>query len=237
MKKMFLILVILAFVFSFSVAAYAAPAPNANAQANTTEEKLLVDAKDVFNSINNSLEMGIPRGLVYTAQAIAIFPKTQGGGVIVGGMSGRGVILYKEKDNKWSAPAFLRIASASFGFQLGFQEVDIVLVLMDKTHVDGILKSKLKLGADAGVSAGPVGREATIGTDLQAKGIIYTYSKSRGVYVGLKLSGTTITPDEVANKALYGEKYTTEDIIIKNKVKPSKAGQDLIKTIKEYTKK
>jgi len=232
MKKLMVFLALICFVCGIIHAAQAA-----DPKANTTEERLLIDAKTVFNSINNSIEMGIPRGLVYTAQAIAIFPKTQGGGIVVGGMSGRGVILYKEKDDKWSAPAFLRIAGASFGFQLCFQEVDIVLVLMDKTNVDGLLKSKLKLGADAGVSAGPVGREATIGTDLQAKSIVYSYSKSRGVYVGLKLSGTTVTPDEKANKALYGEDYTTQDIIFDNKVKPSKAGQDLIKTIKEYTKK
>lgn len=232
MKKLLILLALICFVCGVVYAA-----ETADPKANTTEEQLLIDAKTVFNSINNSIEMGIPRGLVYTAQAIAIFPKTQGGGIVVGGMSGRGVILYKEKDNKWSAPAFLRISGASFGFQFGFQEVDIVLVLMDKTNVDGILKSKLKLGADAGVSAGPVGREATIGTDLQAKSIVYSYSKSRGIYVGLKLSGSTISPDEVANKALYGKDYTTQDIIFDNKVKPTKAGQDLIKTIKEYTKK
>lgn len=236
MKKILILLVLFLFLWAYCNTPLHA-AQTADPKANTTEEKLLTDAKDVFSSINNSLEMGIPRGLVYTAQAIAIFPKTQGGGVVVGGMGGRGVILYKEKDDKWSSPAFLRISGASFGFQFGFQEVDIVLVLMDKTNVDGLLKSKIKLGVDAGVSAGPVGRDASIGTDLQARGIVYSYSKSRGVYVGLKLSGSTISPDEAANKALYGENYTTEDIIIKNKVKPSMAGQALIKTIVEYTKK
>lgn len=230
MRKIFSAVLVVMFVFALVSFVYA------DTKTNTTEEQILVDAKDVFNSINNTLEMGIPRGLVYTAQAIAIFPKTQGGGIVVGGMGGRGVILYKEND-KWSTPAFLRISGASFGFQFGFQEVDIVLVLMDRTQVDGLLKSKLTLGVDAGIAAGPVGRDATLGTDIQAKSIIYSYSQSRGLYIGLKLSGTTISPDEVANKAIYGKDYNTEDIILKNKVKPTKAGKELIKVIQEYTKK
>lgn len=237
MKKIFVLALLM--IFAFTACVYAAETQSgkeAKLLKTTTEEGILVSAKDVFNSINNSFERGIPRGLVYTAQAIAIFPKSQGGGVIVGGMGGRGVILYKNKD-KWSTPAFLRIAGASVGLQLGFQEVDLVLVLMNKNDIEGILKSKLKLGVDAGLAVGPVGRDANVSMDAQAKSIIYSYSRARGVYAGVKLEGSTVSPDEKANKALYGKDFDTRAIIMDGKAKSTPAGKDLIKTIEEYTKK
>lgn len=240
MKKIFVVFLLAVFVLSCACVVFAETKTTAkkvdNAQKLNPDQQVIVNATEVFKNINNSFEQGIPRGLVYTAQAIAIFPKTSGGAFIVGGMGGRGVILYKQK-NLWSPPAFLRISSASIGFQAGFKETDIVLVLMNKNQIDGLLKSKIKLGVDAGVAAGPAGRDADIGTDIQAKGVIYSYSKSRGAYVGVNLEGSSITPDETANKAVYGKSYTTEDIILKGKVKPTKEGKELINVIDDYTKK
>ncbi|MFH1452873.1 MAG: lipid-binding SYLF domain-containing protein [Armatimonadota bacterium] len=240
MKKVFLGLLVALMVFSFCAVSYAEETVKQQEQQLkiVPEEQTILDAEKVFQQINNVVEMGIPRGLVYAAQAIAIFPKTQGGGLIIGGMSGKGVILYKNPEtNKWSAPAFLKIGGASIGFQAGVHEVDIVLLVMDKNSVEGLLQSRFKLGVDGGIAIGPAGRDADIGADLQAKSIIYSYSRSRGAYIGLKLQGTTIWPNSAANEAVYGKPYDTKQIIVENVVKPTVAGEQLIQVIEKYTKK
>lgn len=238
MKKIFSI-ILFAFMIAFvSSSLYSAEYVKDEGETKTKpEDALILQAKDVFISYNNVLEEGIPRGLVYAAQAIAIFPKTQSGGVIIGGMSGKGIIINRLEDGSWSAPAFLKIKGGSFGFQFGAQEIDIVLMIMDRTRIEGLLRSKLKLGIDAGIAVGPAGRDFNLGTDIQAKSVIYSYSKARGLYIGLKLEGTTIYPDEEANRAIYGKELTTSNIIKTNEVKPTLAGEELIKAVEEYTKR
>ena len=143
---------------------------------------------------------GIPPALFKDSQGVAIFPGVLKAGFLVGGRFGRGVILVREKDDSWSAPTFIRIRGGSFGFQIGAQSTDLILLFKTKDGVDRILKGKGKitLGADAAVAAGPIGRQAEAATDAQLKAEIYSYSRSRGLFAGLALEGAVLMVDAAA---------------------------------------
>ena len=167
--------------------------------------QLVEDSGNVLSDIQQMPDHSIPRDLLEKCFAIAVFPSTISAGFGIGGKYGQGVIMVRNgNDGHWSAPAIFNLVGGSIGWQIGGQATDIVLVFMNKRSVDGLLKSKFKLGADAAVSAGPVGRDAEASTDAQLKGGILSYSRSRGLFAGIKLEGSALVLHKDGNKILYG---------------------------------
>jgi lipid-binding SYLF domain-containing protein len=153
------------------------------------------------------------------AAGIAVFPGTVRGGFIVGAERGRGILSVRDaKTNGWSAPAFLTITGGSLGLQIGVRATDLVLVIQNQRGLENLVRNEWKVGAGAAATAGPVGRDAQAATDIQLRAEILSYSRSRGLFAGASLEGSTIREDEDANRRFYGEKLTTRQIVFDGKV-------------------
>jgi lipid-binding SYLF domain-containing protein len=150
-----------------------------------------------------SLPSGIPLNLMSDAQAIAIIPDVIKLGFVVGGRRGHGVVVVRGPDGAWSNPVFITLTGGSIGYQIGVQATDVILVFRSRKSVDGVLRGEFTLGADAAVAAGPVGRQAAAGTDIQLQAEIYSYSRSRGLFAGVSLDGSVIQIDSRSNAAFY----------------------------------
>lgn len=228
MRKIFALVLIGALTASIS-------AVGAKAYADKWED-MITEAGKVLKEVNSMPDTSIPTDLFRKCKAIAIFPSTVGAGFIFGAKYGQGVVLYKDDNGKWSPPAVFNIGGGSFGWQIGGQATDLILVIMSDRGVDGFLTTRFTLGADASVAAGPVGRDAQASTDLQLKGGIFSYSRSRGAFAGIKLEGTGVSQNKEGNKALYKNDATAREILKENKVNPTPAGEALIKELQGYSK-
>jgi lipid-binding SYLF domain-containing protein len=147
------------------------------------------------------------------AEGIAIFPNTIKGGFVVGGMRGRGVISARTASG-WSAPAFMTLTGGSIGLQIGGQAADLILVIMQRRGLESLVRNQFKLGADASVAAGPVGRDAQASTDLQLRAEILSYSRARGLFAGVTINGSTVRTDRDANERFYGKRLETGQILL-----------------------
>src|SRR5215207_6669313 len=163
------------------------------------------DAAKTFTEIMNVKEKAIPKELLDTAEAIAVLPGVIKAAFLVGGRGGQGVISRRVKGG-WSAPGFFNLSGGSFGPQIGAQRTDYVLLIMNPSGLDGLLKDKFELGGEASVAAGPVGREAAASTNPRLDAGILSYSRSKGVFIGAALKGAVISPDNDLNEAIYGKK-------------------------------
>ena len=197
------------------VVVFALTIPVTAQQANThsTEATRAADATKVLSEIMNIPENSIPQELMARAHGIAVIPHVVKGAFGVGGEWGKGLMSQRREDG-WSAPAYIEIGGGSFGLQIGLQASDIVLVFTDEDGIRGILKGKLKLGADASATAGPVGRHAEVGTDILLRSAIFAYSRSKGLFAGISLDGSVIGMDDNANRKIYGKDVTGEDILL-----------------------
>ena len=163
------------------------------------------EAAETFTEIMNVKDKAIPKELLDTAEAIAVFPGVIKAAFLVGGRGGQGVISRRVKGG-WSAPAFFNLGGGSFGPQIGAQRTDYVLLIMNPSGLDGLLKDKFELGGEASIAAGPVGREAAASTNPRLDAGILSYSRSKGAFIGAALKGAVITPDNDLNEAIYGKK-------------------------------
>ena len=186
--------------------------PLAQAPVSSDEVKRLRDATTVFGEIMAAEDKAIPRAILGKAQGIAIFPDTVKAGFIVGGMRGRGV-LSARSESGWSAPAFLTLTGGSFGLQIGGQAADVILVINDRRGLENLVRNQFKIGADASVAAGPVGRDAQAATDIQLRAQILSYSRARGLFAGVTISGSTVRNDRDANERFYGRRLEAKDIL------------------------
>ncbi|MFI5295277.1 MAG: lipid-binding SYLF domain-containing protein [Thermodesulfovibrionales bacterium] len=175
------------------------------------------DAVEVLDQTLSIPERGIPPALLGNAEGIAIIPGVIKAGFILGGRYGKGILVVRQKDGSWSNPVFITVAGGSIGWQIGVESIDIILVFKSSRSVEGIMKGKFTLGADASVAAGPVGRQASASTDILLKSEIYSYSRSRGLFAGLALDGAGIQINHDANEAFYGTGYALPADIIGNK--------------------
>jgi len=182
------------------------------AQQESDEARRLRDAAAVFDEIMAAEDKAIPRALLGKADGIAIFPSTVRAGFILGGMRGRGV-LSARTDSGWSAPAFLTLTGGSIGLQLGGQAADLILVINDRRGLENLVSNQFKLGADAAVAAGPVGRDAQAATDLQLRAQILSYSRARGLFAGVTINGSTVRQDRDANQRFYGQRLETNQVV------------------------
>ena len=163
------------------------------------------DAAETFTEIMNVKDKAIPQELLDTAEAIAVFPGVLKGAFVFGARGGQGVISRRVKGG-WSAPAFFNIGGGSFGPQIGAQKTDYVLLIMNESGLNGLLRDKFELGGEVGIAAGPVGREAAASTNPRLDAGILSYSRSKGAFIGAALKGAMITPDNDLNEAIYGKK-------------------------------
>jgi lipid-binding SYLF domain-containing protein len=163
------------------------------------------EAADAFADIMNVKDQAIPKELLDKAEAIAVFPGVVKAAFLFGGRGGQGVISRRIRGG-WSAPAFFNLNGGSFGPQVGAQKTDYVFLIMNQDGIDGLLKDKFELGGEAGVAAGPVGREAAASTNPRLDAGILSYSRSKGAFIGAALKGAYISPDNDLNESIYGVK-------------------------------
>jgi lipid-binding SYLF domain-containing protein len=207
MRRIFVVMA----VFGLIITAVSSPAV-----ADTSGLVKIDDSVEVLEQTLSIPERGIPPALLQNASGIAIIPGVIKAGFILGGRYGRGILVVREKDGGWSDPVFITIAGGSIGWQIGVESIDIILVFKSDRSIQGIMKGKFTLGADASVAAGPVGRQASASTDILLKSEIYSYSRSRGLFAGLALDGAGIQINYDANEAFYGKGYALPGDIIGN---------------------
>jgi lipid-binding SYLF domain-containing protein len=200
-----------AFSFSLSISlvviacALAVPAQKKTRLQDATRHATA--ASKVFTEIMNVREKAIPKELLDKAEAIAVFPGVIKAAFIFGGRGGQGVISRRTRFG-WSAPAFFNLSGGSFGAQIGAQKNDYVFLIMNEDGVKGLLEDKFEMGGEAGVVAGPVGREVAASTNTTLDAGILSYSRSKGAFIGAALKGVVISPDNDLNEAVYGKKAT-----------------------------
>jgi len=183
------------------------------ALAATKEEQRVADAADVLDQLLRIPESAIPPSLLARAYAVAVVPNVIKAGFIFGGRRGKGVIVVRQDNDTWSNPAFVTITGGSVGWQAGVASTDVILVFKNRSGVSDIADGKLTLGADASIAAGPVGRQASVATDIQFEAEVMSYSRSRGLFAGVALDGSGVTMDRQANAAFYGSADMTPDAI------------------------
>jgi lipid-binding SYLF domain-containing protein len=205
----------------FSALAGLALAVGATAShAQAREEGRLLLASQVLDELRDSRDQMIPDRLLERAYGIAIIPDMTKIAFFAGGRRGDGVLVYRDKDGRFTNPIFITMTGGSFGWQWGVQKTDIVLVFTTKKGIEGITGGKVTLGADASVAAGPVGRESSASTDMSFKAEVYSYSRSRGVFAGLAIDGTVISIDDDENEAYYSKHGVTAGDIAAGAVTP-----------------
>ncbi|HVI10757.1 MAG TPA: lipid-binding SYLF domain-containing protein [Candidatus Binatia bacterium] len=200
MKKFFL----LTLIVCLSFLALAGPCFAGDEPAGETKAAERVQAAaDVLNEIQGAPDKGIPQEVLGSAECVAVVPSMLKGGFIIGAKYGRGIASCRTPKG-WSAPAFFVVGGGSFGFQIGGQAVDLVMLIMNKNGMNHLLSSEFALGADASVAAGPVGRHAEGNTDWKMRAEVLTYSRARGLFAGVTLNGAEIKQDKDSTREFYG---------------------------------
>jgi lipid-binding SYLF domain-containing protein len=230
---------LLIYLSSILLAAVPLFAGVASASAQTKVDDRLRDSGRVLKEILDVPD-SIPQELLDKADCVVVFPSVLKAAFIVGGSYGRGAMSCRQGQDfrgPWGAPTMMALEGGSFGFQIGGQATDFVLLVMNESGASGILASKVKLGADASIAAGPIGRDASADTDATLRAQILSYSRARGLFAGVSLEGSTIRPDNGDNRRVYGEKVSARDIVLSKAVAVPSAAEPLISTLDAKTPK
>jgi lipid-binding SYLF domain-containing protein len=195
------------------VVAFCAVAASASATLSKDEVKRLTEASTILTDLRDSPDKGIPEALWNKAQCVIVIPSMKKAAFIVGGEYGSGVMSCRAGAD-WSAPVFMQLAKGSWGLQIGAEETDLVLLVMNRRGLEKLLDDKTSLGADAAVAAGPIGRAAGAATDAQMSAEMLTYSRSQGLFAGIDLSGGVLRPDKEANARAYGPTVSARDVAL-----------------------
>lgn len=190
-----------------------AAAPPARAGDATAETERLQKSGMVLRELVSTPDDAIPEQILDRAEAVVVIPTLVKGGFIVGAEHGKGVMSVRDRaTGRWSLPSFVQITGGSVGWQIGVQSTDLVLLVMNADGVDELLRSEFKIGANASVAAGPVGRSAEASTDATMSAKILAYSRSQGLFAGLSLQGAALTDDKDANGNFYGRKQSAREV-------------------------
>ena len=203
------------------------------AQAQAKEQERVENAGTVIQEILNAPD-SIPQSILSQAECVVVLPSVVKVALGIGGSYGRGVMTCRGGEDfkgKWGPPTMMALEGASAGFQLGGQATDFVLLLMSPKSALSVLSSKIKLGGDASAAAGPVGRSASAETDITLRAEILSYSRARGAFAGVSLSGSTLRPDNAANKHLYGSAIDAKEIVLKAAVAAPPSATKLVETL------
>jgi lipid-binding SYLF domain-containing protein len=212
------------------------PAP-LSAADDTKETDRVRNAGKVAKEIMD-IPDDIPQDLIDKADCVIVLPSVLKAAFIVGASYGRGVMTCRRGDDfrgPWGPPSMMALEGGSFGFQIGGQATDFVLLVMNERGASAILSSKVKLGADASAAAGPVGRTAEAATDVTLRAEVLTYSRARGLFAGVSLEGSTLRPDNEANERLYGKKVDAKDIVLHRAVPMPPSAKLLISTLTRHS--
>jgi lipid-binding SYLF domain-containing protein len=209
----------------------------ASASDQTKDDDRLRNSGMVLKEILNVPE-SIPQDLLDKADCVVVFPSVLKAAFIVGGSYGRGAMSCRKGEDfrgPWGAPTMMALEGGSFGFQIGGEATDFVLLVLNERGARGILASKVKLGGDASVAAGPVGRDSSADTDATLRAEILSYSRARGLFAGVSLEGSTIRPDNGDNRRVYGKKVSAKEIVLTDAVAVPPAAEQLVSTLDART--
>lgn len=208
----------------------------AAADLTASESKRLDDAAKVVSEFKAAPDSkGIPEDLWNKAECVTVIPNMKKAAFMIGGEYGKGVMSCRTAGN-WSAPVFVELEKGSAGWQIGAEQVDLILLMMNRDGVDKLLSNKVTLGADAAVAAGPVGRHASAGTDIQLKSGILAYSRAEGAFAGINISGGVLRPDKSANEHAYGASVAPVDVLAKGDASAPPAARTFIRTLANETR-
>lgn len=221
MKKKICILSVVAVLMSLSV--------NLSASDRDDDVGRIKKAAQVFHEIMNTPDKGIPNEILESAKCIAIIPGDKKFAFVFGGNYGRGVATCRT-DHGWSAPMFVAVEGGSVGYQIGGSSTDLVMIFMNQHALQSLLSDKFKLGADATVAAGPVGRHTSAGTDVKLNAEILSYSRSKGVFAGVSLNGAVVQADKSGDQAMYGKTVNRREIL-DGKISPPESAELLLNEI------
>jgi lipid-binding SYLF domain-containing protein len=208
---------------------------SAGLHAANKEQKRLENSGVVMEEIMNTPE-NISQELLDKAECVIVFPSVLKAAFGVGGSYGRGAMVCRTGagfGGPWGAPAMYALEGGSFGFQLGGQATDLVLLVMNDRGAQSILSSKVKLGADASAAAGPKGRDVSADTDAYLRAEILSYSRSRGLFAGISLEGSTLRPDDEANEQVYGRKITSREVVLGKDIAVPASGRRLLRILQK----
>src|ERR1700726_2597760 len=203
--------------------------------AQNKEQRRLENTGVVMQEIMN-IPDNIPQEVMENAKCVIVFPSVLKAAFVVGASYGRGAMVCRTGEHfkgHWGAPAMYALEGGSIGFQIGGQATDLVLLIMNDRGASSILSSKVKLGADASVAAGPKGRDASADTDAYLRAEILSYSRSRGLFAGISLEGSTLRPDDDASADVYGRKITAREIVLGGKASIPASGQHLVRVLQK----
>ena len=209
------------------------------ADDKSNDEDRIQSAGQVLQEIMD-IPDDIPQSLIDKADCVIVYPSVLKAAFIVGASYGRGVMSCRKGANfrgRWGAPTMMALEGASVGFQIGGQATDFVILVMNERGASSILSSKVKLGGDASVAAGPVGRNATAETDVTMRAEMLTYSRARGLFAGISLAGSTVRPDNDANERIYGKKIPAKDIVLKAAEPPPPSAKLMLETLEKHSPK
>ena len=178
------------------------------------EVERLRRATEVFNEIMQTPDKGIPGDLLDKAECVSIVPGLKKAGLGLGGKYGKGIVMCRQGKKSWSAPSFVTIEGGSVGFQIGVQQTDVVMLIMNRKGVDKLIGDKFTVGADASAAAGPVGRDTSAQTNVRLDAEILTYSRAKGLFAGVSLNGATFRPDNDGNRDFYGKEMQPRAILL-----------------------
>jgi lipid-binding SYLF domain-containing protein len=211
------------------------PVSAQQSKKQSTEADRAAEAVNVLSEIMNIPENSVPEELMARAHGIAVIPHVVKGAFGIGGQWGKGLMSQRHEDGNWSPPAYIEIGGGSFGLQIGVQASDIVLVFTDEDGLKGLLKGKLKLGADASATAGPLGRKAEVGTDVLLRSAVFAYSRSKGLFAGVSLDGSVINIDDSANGKIYGKNATGEQILLGKAVRSNATVEPFVAALQKFS--
>ncbi|MGC2014901.1 MAG: lipid-binding SYLF domain-containing protein, partial [Candidatus Acidiferrales bacterium] len=203
--------------------------------AANKEQERLENSGVVMQEIM-SVPDNIPQDVIEKADCVIVFPSVLKAAFVVGASYGRGAMVCrtgKDFRGPWGAPAMYALEGGSIGFQIGGQATDLVLLVMNQRGAESILNSKVKLGGDASVAAGPVGRDASADTDAYMRAEILSYSRTRGLFAGVSLEGSTLRPDDDATADVYGRKLTAREIVMGGNISVPKSGRHLVAVLQK----
>jgi len=199
-----------------------------------TPDKRLRHSADVLQEVMSAPDKGIPHDLFERSRCVIVVPGLKKGAFVLGADYGRGFAVCRSGDS-WGGPAAVRMGGGSFGAQLGLESTDVVMLVMNQRGMDRLAGDKFTVGADASAAIGPVGRTAAADTDASLRAEILSYSRAKGVFAGISLDGTTITPDHSEDRKVYGREVNNREII-RGSVKAPDAGNPLITVLNQYSR-
>jgi lipid-binding SYLF domain-containing protein len=205
------------------------------ADLSSSETKRLEDAATVVREFRAAPDKGIPEELWGKAECVTVIPNMKKAAFMVGGEYGKGVMSCRN-GSSWSAPVFIELEKGSAGFQIGGEQVDLVLLMMNRSGVDKLLQDKVNLGGDAAVAAGPIGRMASASTDAQLHAGILAYSRAQGAYAGIDISGGVLHPDKSANVNAYGAGVSPREVLTKGETAVPPAGRAFLHVLAQETR-